>query len=186
MTRESRILAEYDGVGGWLLLFCASLALFRPIMFGMRAGIYYTDLQQLNQEGNIALVVIGLFIVLLDFGLVVFSVFTGVALWRIRPYAVTSAKIFLICELIFGLMITALLSQWLPMLQGVAYFIIWYTYLNRSGRVKSTYGLEEKRGKQLPEVVTCPFCKEEVQLENNERESREFTCPLCSKYVIWD
>lgn len=31
----------------------------------------------------------------------------------------------------------------------------------------------------LPEIVKCPACGEQLQLDKNERVERKFTCPEC-------
>jgi heme A synthase len=83
-----------------------------------------------------------------------FSIYAGIKLWRIRPGAVRTAEIFLLCVLCYQ-GIPALLpllagrpSPYQPMTQAAAtnllsaflYVAVWYSYLRRSERVKATYG----------------------------------------------
>jgi hypothetical protein len=84
-----------------------------------------------------------------------FSIYAGLGLWRIRPGAVRTAEIYLLCFLCYqGI------AAVLPFLAGfpasanhalteavyrnlarsLLYFGVWYSYLNKSERVKATYG----------------------------------------------
>ncbi len=36
---------------------------------------------------------------------------------------------------------------------------------------------------KLPKVVECPQCEEEVSLDENERNSKQFTCPYCAEFI---
>ena len=35
----------------------------------------------------------------------------------------------------------------------------------------------------LPKNIECPECKEELELEETERKSKQFTCPWCEKII---
>jgi hypothetical protein len=90
----------------------------------------------------------------LSVGLMAFSIYAGVGLWRIRPGAVQTAKKYLLWLLAY-LAIAAVLPfmAGLPSaandamiaevakgtFRGVIYFAIWYSYLNKSQRVRGTY-----------------------------------------------
>lgn len=35
----------------------------------------------------------------------------------------------------------------------------------------------------LPKILDCPSCGDELELEENERISKQFTCPWCDKFI---
>lgn len=41
----------------------------------------------------------------------------------------------------------------------------------------------EKISEPLPEVVVCPNCQNELELSENERESRQVHCPECESFI---
>ena len=82
------------------------------------------------------------------------SVYAGLALWRIRPGAVRTAEIYLLCFLCYqGIAAVLPFLAGLPasanhglteavyknLTRGLLYFGLWYSYLNKSKRVKATY-----------------------------------------------
>lgn len=144
---------RYRGVGGWLLLFCLSLTVFSPLItLGSLAASYNKCIHSFHRFPG--LLVVTVIDTLLIVGLMTFSIYAGVGLWRIRPGAVRTAKRFLLCVLGY-LPIAAVLPfmAGLPpaatgaiiihvideAMSGVAFFAIWYSYLNKSERVKATY-----------------------------------------------
>jgi hypothetical protein len=42
---------------------------------------------------------------------------------------------------------------------------------------------DDKNNDILPESVKCPHCSVELDLEDEERKSKKYTCPNCNKYV---
>jgi hypothetical protein len=87
-------------------------------------------------------------------GLIAFSIYAGVGLWSIRPGAVRTAKKYFLFYLGYAVIAAALpFMAGLPSaaneaviggavkgtLGGLVSFAIWYSYLNKSERVKATY-----------------------------------------------
>jgi hypothetical protein len=148
-TTESR----HKGVRGWLLLFCIGLTVLGPIVIlGSVLAALGTPADGYRQFPR--LLVVTLMGALLNLVFVAFSIYTGVCLWRIRPGAVRTAKTFLVCYLwycmiSYGLLFTAGLPSAInvtlaaqlrkQVVKDLLYFLIWYSYLNRSKRVKATY-----------------------------------------------
>jgi len=130
---------KYKGVGGWLSLFIISLCIINPLImvFGLISSYRYL---------SILFLIISVWTV----GLICFSIYAGISLWKIRPRAVKIAKTFLLLCLV-----EPIISIWLPVLIGagqelmievakesygpIFYVITWYSYLSKSKRVKATY-----------------------------------------------
>ena len=144
---------RYKGVGGWLLFFCLGLTVFNPLMslFSL-AGSYRESAPYFSQFPGL-LVVTGLDTVL-SLGLTVFSIYAGASLWRLRPGAVQTAKRYLLWFLAYQAVAIVLpFMAGLPSsadetmiaqsvkdaFRGILYVIIWYSYLNKSKRVRATY-----------------------------------------------
>ena len=140
-------------VGGWLLLLCFALAIGSPLrtlynlitsynatvtLFdqfpGLRSLLYI--------DGTLSIVLMAL------------SIRAGIALWTIKQGAVNIAKNYLLIFLGYSVIamflpfIAGLPSEandaMIPeviksILQSLVFFGIWYSYLNVSKRVKSTY-----------------------------------------------
>jgi ABC-type spermidine/putrescine transport system permease subunit I len=84
-----------------------------------------------------------------------FSIYAGISLWRVKPGAVSLAKKYFLTVLAY-----AVIAAFLPFLAGLpaaansamipdvakdtirllVYAAVWYSYLNKSVRVKATYG----------------------------------------------
>lgn len=150
----NHISAEYRGVKGWLLLLCVSLCILDPaaIFFNL---IHATNLAKADFDKNPALFRLILTNGFFSIGFLVFSLYTGMSLWRLHPKAVTYAKRYFACASSY-----AVVSVFLPGLFGlpeadrkivaaasvfntfltVSYMAAWYVYLLRSKRVAATYG----------------------------------------------
>ncbi len=144
---------RYKGVGGWLLFFCLGLTVLSPLItLGSLVASYSESSQYFDTfPGLLVITVIDTF---LSVGLMAFSIYAGVGLWRIRPGALQTAKKYLLWFLAY-LAIAAVLPfmAGLPSaandvligevakstFRGVIYFAIWYSYLNKSQRVRGTY-----------------------------------------------
>src|SRR5207253_1480323 len=94
--------------------------------------------------------------ILLGGGVLAYSFYAGLALWRVRPHAVRTVKRFFAVSLAY-----AVLAIFLPVLaglppqfigplaavggaalaKGAIYVTVWTLYLNRSQRVKATYAM---------------------------------------------
>lgn len=151
----------YEGVRGWLLLFCVILTVVTPLLLvpliaaELRALVVtVSPLYEVPTRVGIYAFASILFLVLLT----VLSVRAGVRLWRKHPQAVRAAKRFLFLALVcaiwydFKLWTLAHLSPemwealWThigkPTSGTLVFFIVWYLYLKRSKRVKATYPAE--------------------------------------------
>ena len=153
VTPATAFQPRYKGVGGWLLLFCLGLTIFNPLIsFFSLAGSYRESAPYFSQFPGL-LVVTGLDTVL-SLGLTVFSIYAGASLWRLRPGAVQTAKRYLLWFLAYqGVAIalpfmaglassadeTMIAQSVKDAFRGILYVIIWYSYLNKSKRVRATY-----------------------------------------------
>jgi Protein of unknown function (DUF2569) len=144
---------KYRGVGGWLLLLCVGLTILGPLFAVASLTGSFREVSPLLDQfpGLMVLMVVD---TTLTVGLMAFSIYAGVALWQIRPGAVSTAKRYLLWSLVY-LPVTAvlpfmvgLLSESHPAmlkeiardtLRGVIATAIWYWYLTKSKRVKATY-----------------------------------------------
>ena len=137
-NNESEV--KYKGVGGWLSLFIISLTILNPLMmaFGLVSSYEYV---------SILFLIISVWTV----GLMCFSIYAGILLWKIRPNAVKIAKICLLLYLVEPVVISILLfylsssNQELmgefgtELSRSAIYVAIWFSYLNKSKMVKATY-----------------------------------------------
>jgi hypothetical protein len=121
--------ASFNGVGGWLLLFCIGAAIIVPL----------TNLVEGIGSTSAATKVI-------CFVLTVIAVGTGVALWTKKPYALTLVPVYLVALFLVGVLavvgsvISRDVSQSPIGLRTVIYSFIWFLYFRMSRRVKATYG----------------------------------------------
>ena len=147
----SEVQPKYKGVGGWLLLLCLNLTILRPLvtLISSVGAINTASLLSTQYPSFFNFVVID---TILGVGLMCFSIYAGVALWTVKSGAVKIAKTYLLvflaysvieCLLLFtvGLPSDIVLEQGIKqILRSAAYFFVWYAYLNKSQRVKATYG----------------------------------------------
>ena len=95
--------------------------------------------------------VIAVIDLLLSCGLIAFSIYAGISLWLVKPGAVQITKRFLwsylaYCGVTAILPFMAGLPAMIPEIitntsRGAVFFAIWYSYLNKSKRVKATFEL---------------------------------------------
>jgi hypothetical protein len=158
--------ASYGGVNGWLLLLCLNLTILIPASYLYEVNCIL-DLFNSVQSKILLLVVKNLFlynIVLLIVMVVlaIFSFYTGLKLWNVRPKAVQTTKAFLIIQLflIVIMVITRPLIDFplgsngqifidimIRLVPALGNFGIWYLYLSNSRRVFNTYReIERKHG----------------------------------------
>jgi hypothetical protein len=133
------------GVDGWLLLFCVALTAPHPF------SCLYVAIEALRNAitvHRIALFTVArlLFVTTFYSGLAVYSIATGLRLWRRRPGAVQFAKNYLLIATISVLGLQSIfylqgLQVELPKIffRRILYFLVWYSYLLTSRRVKYTY-----------------------------------------------
>lgn len=144
---------RYKGVKGWLLLLCLSLTILDPlaILFNI---FYFTDAAKPYFEGHPELFKMILITGICRIALMVFSIYAGLALWKVLPGAVTAATRYFRAVFFYSVFVL-----FLPILVGVSqetyremtatnfansvvtvcYVGTWYLYLKRSKRVKATY-----------------------------------------------
>jgi hypothetical protein len=144
---------KYQGVKGWLLILCLNLTILDP--FAMLLSLFsvanaskplfdkYPGLLTLIAVSGVGRLAVA-----------VFSVYAGLALWRIAPGAVSTARKYFMAVVLYTLFAFFLparvglpedLAQEIAGSSSIAgmltisYAFIWYVYLNRSKRVRATY-----------------------------------------------
>ncbi len=150
---EYSINIKYKGIKGWLLLLCISLTILDPatmllnlfIMSNLAKPFFETHRNLFN-----LILANGIFTT----GLMVFSIYAGLSLWRLAVNAVVTAK-----RYFKAIFIYSGVTIFLPDIFGVSdnlykkfggnnllnslitmcYAIIWYLYLTKSKRVRWTY-----------------------------------------------
>jgi len=141
------------GIGGWLLFFCLTLIIFNPLALLSNVMGYGEVSKYFNQLPEVkTLVLVDLAI---SITLTIFSIITGILLLQLRQNAVKIAKILLLTLLLYVIIIYLLQYILLPSditqvavkhsimyaVRNIVYFIIWYSYLNVSKRVKNTFNI---------------------------------------------
>ena len=143
----------YQRVGGWLLVFTILLTVVHPLFALASMGM---DLSTMSEYGSRfpGLYAVGGLDILLSFAQLGFALLAGISLWTLRPSAVRVAKAYVLANLGF-----ALVGSILPFLAGlpsaaneamaaevaqglfrtVVFVAVWYSYLNRSERVRGTF-----------------------------------------------
>jgi hypothetical protein len=138
-------------VRGWLLLLCILLTLWNP---GTLALVAAARVESAGTTSTLALVLLGIRFVVTSVG-----VAAGLALWRKRPGAVTLAKASLMLsavEVVGRLSTRVGLSDASPgtrlplALALIVYNSAWFLYLEKSRRVRATYGLESRSERKVP------------------------------------
>jgi hypothetical protein len=144
-THEETV-PRYKGVGGWLLVFVLEITVIYPLLFldGLiRALLFYSKTPGLS---TLASIIVTLF----QIGMMLFSVYTGIALWRLKSNGVKIAKVYCVVLLVLYLSSVVLgtvsgqgkenlTKVFLGGLGGAAQWTLWYVYLCRSKRVKTVY-----------------------------------------------
>lgn len=154
---QSASQRQYKGVRGWLLLLCVGLTIFNPIdTVQFIAFNFSANYPHFDQFPNLR--VLTYLDMVLALGVMALGVYAGVALWRVRPRAVQTAKNYYLCFLaytviaaIFPVMsglpseeISALLKGNVKIVVRMAVYVaICSLYLHRSKRVKATYTLQD-------------------------------------------
>ena len=144
--------AHSTTVGGWLLYLCINLTILSPIVMIVQ---FVTGI-----SGNSSLIEV-LVLCLLTLGPAAYSIITGVRLWTVRQKAVRHAKVFFVvmaCINAMSLAVVALtrsqdVSDYTMAVRSLVSVAIWLTYLSRSVRVASTYGLGDAHIPKEPPAV---------------------------------
>lgn len=144
---------QYKGVGGWLLLLCLGFTVFSPLISLASLVTEYREASQYFDQVP-GLLVITVIDTLLVVGLMAFSLYAGTGLWTLRPGAVRIAKRYLVCFLGYHAVVAilpfmaglpseateAIVAQVaMETFRAVIAVAVWYSYLNRSRRVRATY-----------------------------------------------
>jgi len=148
------ISLQLKGVKGWLLLMCISLTILDPSSIVLNS-IIMTNLTKPYFDKHTELLRMVLINGTCSIGLAVFSIYTGISLWKVLPNALITAKKYL-----FAISLYSVFSLFIPTLVGfqagsikgisgnnvfnslltILYASAWYLYLKKSRRVKTTYG----------------------------------------------
>jgi hypothetical protein len=150
---ELEIKNKYEKIGGWLYLLCFLLIFGSPIrnIFTIytefaEASIYFKEIKGLENFVYIESISIAILMAL--------SVWSGISLVLIKPYAVRLTKIYLVLFLINGL-VQNLFPEFVGLdpeftkgmeyqmkvntISAILVFGIWFMYLSISERVENTY-----------------------------------------------
>ena len=142
MVSEQEKLAP-SGVAGWLLFFCVVLTFVLPI------SIVGQTISELRAGPDL----VDLVYALVYLAVAVYSFATGLSLWRLRPNAVATAKLFLVGQAAFSLAlyIKVLLGRGANspesagslavsiLIRPLLFAVVWYSYLTKSKRVQATF-----------------------------------------------
>ena len=161
-STKNSTLQKYKGIGGWLLLFCLILTVFSLI--GTLFSIVTTYLEVSKYFAQFPrLLTVTVIDIFLSLSFMTYSIYAGIRLWRIRPRAVHTAKQYILFSLVYVL-IASLLSFMAgfpssvnetlviggakSMFKGIIFVVTWYSYLNKSQRVRATYN-DDENGKSV-------------------------------------
>ena len=150
---EAAVQPEYQGVRGWLLLFCISLTILGPLLTiaSLITGLGISPEALKEFPGLLVMMIID---AVLSLGIAGFGLYAGTKLWRIRAGAVLTAKQYLYCALVYhaiGLGLpwiaglpsedtkSMIVANARSAMRGLVHFAIWFSYLNNSKRVRATY-----------------------------------------------
>jgi len=150
-------LSKLKGVKGWLLFLCLNLTIYTPLVNLVYIILGWEGAARLFRAlpGLKTLVIVEIILLI---GLMVFSFYAGYALWSVKPNAVKIAKIFLLALVVISILspfirigvanslnlpseFTKFISkeEILEAGRGIISFVIWFTYLCQSKRVRATY-----------------------------------------------
>ena len=244
-SSNTSIETKYKGVGGWLLLFCIGLTILTPLRTAFNLTSGYKQASPYFEMFP-GLLIITIIDSVLSIALIGFSIYAGIALWKIRPNAVKIAKKYLLTLLGYSI-----LAAFLPFMvslpseanqamigvpldeheqiyqditsyfagqyvmelreeiakgifRSIIYVAVWYSYLNKSQRVKATYGAGSTPEKQTLHIPKPPFKNRQeyetwkaAKLKKSEKVSQEppakqpefsleISCPHCQEKISKD
>jgi hypothetical protein len=177
------------GLGGWLLLVWV-LLLFQVVQSIFFEGlgrvlIYLLELSHFKELTLHSCIVISYRILE-----VAFSCYLMLLIIKQDHKAVLLTKLYSVLVYIHGFAIVwafnSAFSQ--PMAVQVAQAAVFaiplplalYMYLIKSKRVLNTFMFAALK---LPVTIQCPFCLENLELEESERVAKEVTCPECNNHI---
>jgi hypothetical protein len=149
LTGQTSADSGLKGVGGWLLFLCVMLTVVNPLLIGITlANEIYTVVQREYVEDWLwrlvwAEMILGSLVIL-------FGVYAGMALWKVRPHAVQFALTYIVILPLYVIALevvaivvvpnaTALSFDGVAIGRSLVGAIIWMAYLQRSVRVRNTY-----------------------------------------------
>jgi uncharacterized membrane protein len=142
--------SKYNGVGGWLLVFCIIIAVITPILSASQIISGHALAGEMEKSHKIASIVESSLSVLLH----IYGCVTGIIIWVGSKSGLKLAKQFLTINLIGFFIIgitTALICQdaearhkiiggfIILTPKEIIFFVIWWLYFNKSKRVKALY-----------------------------------------------
>ena len=142
---------QYHGIGGWLLLFIASLTIITPAFQGY---IVYNELKLYQAAPSPLLFKILAVDWFMRIILMLLGIYAGIRLWLVKPGAPRVAKAYLVAVfaqqvvlLLMGFWIASKVtatpenigSVIMEPLRSIIYVVVWYSYLNKSRRVSATF-----------------------------------------------
>ncbi len=153
MDENSRDAYLYKGIKGWLLLLCITLTILDPVSMLLNlfaASNLAKPFFETHKNLFNLILVSGIFTI----GLIIFSIYAGLCLWRLTANAVSIAK-----KYFKSIFVYSAVAIFLPDIFGVSediykkiggnhvlnslitmcYAIAWYIYLSKSKRVRFTY-----------------------------------------------
>lgn len=142
---------QYKGVRGWLLLLCINLTILDPasIVLGVFGALPLADFEK-NPEMQRFMVISGV----CRLALAAFSLYAGIALWRIHADGPSIAKRYFQAAVLysaFALLLPGMVglsdelyaemagASLLSSVMTICYVMAWYLYLVKSKRVKATF-----------------------------------------------
>ena len=146
---------KLQGVGGWLLVFAAGAAAISPAVTIINVILLVTSYREIALR---SLEPYAILETLLSVTLTVFGVYAGAALiTRTDPSAVKIAKMYLLAAVVGRALVLLLYyflvegwqrkfmtsSPWLTLVATMVGAYIWYSYFNKSRRVRTTYYSDE-------------------------------------------
>jgi len=141
------------GVSGWLLLFCISLTILSPLVNIIPL------VNEISSDPDLLSSIIG---AILTAGPLIYGIIIGIRLWLVKPNALKHAKIFLVVVLAINLLILAVSilmrsdsrQLFSTAIRSILPFIIWWSYLSRSIRVRNTYQTTKNMTKEEKPIDT--------------------------------
>lgn len=148
-------LAKLKGVRGWLLLLCIILTIASPVI-NLAGLVSLNKMWKPYFDAFPGIYMANLLRTILVSALIIFSIYSGAILWNKEPGAVKTAKVYLWTYLSYAVLYPVLflvlaglpkedyvdvLKTGIPELIGqIGFFVVWYSYLLRSKRVRLTFG----------------------------------------------
>ncbi|MGB8801609.1 MAG: DUF2569 family protein [Candidatus Acidiferrales bacterium] len=144
---------EPSGIQGWLALLVFGLVIGGPISYVVSVVNEYDITKAPGVDSSVATLFWAIDAVLL-IGLAAWSVYCGICLLRLKPNAPKITKTFMICLFLYSALGAAFTvmagakngpnsadtsTAIVPFLRTFIGVIVWYSYLERSKRVKNTF-----------------------------------------------